>query len=193
MIPFTLNTARQENLMMENNKKTYMIGYSHYVEQLRLDSIKLEYKSEGLNFLVALGLRESSGDPHALNSYGYIGKYQFGRSALKDVGLDSITYMKFMRNKAIFPEELQDSAVVVLMKLNEDRMSDLIDKYEFTIINGIYITRAGLLAAAHLAGAGGVRSFLRSKGDYDPADGYGTKLSSYLKEFSGYNIDLAMI
>ena len=38
------------------------------------------------DFLDALGERESSGDYTVVNSYGYLGKYQFGELALIDVG-----------------------------------------------------------------------------------------------------------
>jgi hypothetical protein len=38
------------------------------------------------DFLDALGERESGGDYGVVNSYGYLGKYQFGELALIDVG-----------------------------------------------------------------------------------------------------------
>ncbi|RUM59563.1 MAG: LysM domain-containing protein, partial [Persephonella sp.] len=38
------------------------------------------------DFLRALGYRESGGRYNIENSYGYLGKYQMGESALKDAG-----------------------------------------------------------------------------------------------------------
>jgi hypothetical protein len=45
-----------------------------------------------------------------------------------------------------------------------------------------------MLAAAHLAGAGNVKRYLRSFGKKDVMDDYGTNIAYYLKEFSGYDI-----
>ena len=59
-------------------------------------------------------------------------------------------------------------------------------KYIGCTINGVKITKSGLLAAAHLSGAGNVKSFLNGGID-DFKDGNGTKLTTYLKEFSNYN------
>lgn len=80
--------------------------------------------------------------------------------------------------------------MVKYMKVNRRKLKKLIDKYEGKVINGIKITESGILAASHLAGAGGVKKFLRSGGKYNPADGYGTKLTHYLKKFSNYNFNL---
>jgi hypothetical protein len=55
-------------------------------------------------------------------------------------------------------------------------------------IRGIEITESGMLAAAHLAGAGNVKRYLRSFGKKDVMDDYGTNIAFYMKEFSGYDI-----
>ena len=41
-------------------------------------------------------------------------------------------------------------------------------------IRGVEITESGILAAAHLAGAGNVKKYLRSYGRQDVKDAYGT-------------------
>lgn len=46
-------------------------------------------------------------------------------------------------------------------------------------------SRDGLRAVAHLGGIGGMRQFVMSGGNYDPADGLGTRLSDYYAQFSG--------
>ena len=43
------------------------------------------------------------------------------------------------------------------------------------------------LAAAHLAGAGNVKKYLRSDGDFFFKDAFGTTIHNYLKKFSGYD------
>ncbi len=144
-------------------------------------------------FLEQLSKRESSSNPNIVNTLGYIGKYQFGQAALKDVGLN-VPLKDFINDPSIFPEEVQDEAIVKLLALNRSRMSREIEHYVGRTINNIKITESGLLAAAHLAGAGGVKRFLRNP-SYNPRDAYGTTLTDYLKEFSNYEISdlLAMI
>ncbi|MGJ8760522.1 MAG: hypothetical protein ACSHXA_08235 [Polaribacter sp.] len=55
-------------------------------------------------------------------------------------------------------------------------------------INGIKITESGILAAAHLSGAGNVKKYLRSNGVEGFSDAYGSSIKSYLKNFGGYNV-----
>jgi hypothetical protein len=55
-------------------------------------------------------------------------------------------------------------------------------------IRGIEVTESGILAAAHLAGAGNVKKYLRSHGEIDVADAFGTSISNYLEKFSGYDL-----
>jgi hypothetical protein len=54
-------------------------------------------------------------------------------------------------------------------------------------INGTVITESGILAAAHLAGAGNVKKYLRSGGRNDFKDAYGSSIQYYMKRFSGYD------
>ena len=55
-------------------------------------------------------------------------------------------------------------------------------------INGIRITESGILAAAHLAGAGNVKKFLRSNGDFKFSDAFGTSIEEYMSKFAGYDM-----
>jgi hypothetical protein len=55
-------------------------------------------------------------------------------------------------------------------------------------IKGIEVTESGILAAAHLAGAGNVKKYLRSHGKIDVEDAFGTSISNYLDKFSGYDL-----
>lgn len=148
---------------------------------------KVKQEKELRRFLLALAIRESANNWKSINSYNYIGKYQFGRAALKDVGLGHITAQKFKQNPNIFNEELQDVAAKALMDRNEYYLRNFMHTIGSTI-GGIEITKSGLLAAAHLGGAGGVKSFLKSNGKKDFKDGYGTPISSYLKKFAEFKI-----
>ena len=62
------------------------------------------------------------------------------------------------------------------------------DKYLGKKINGYIITQSGLLAGAHLKGAGSVIKYLKSNGKYNPADAFGTSVESYMKRFAGYYV-----
>lgn len=57
-------------------------------------------------------------------------------------------------------------------------------------INGIHITESGILASAHLAGAGNVKKFLRSNGKFQFNDAFGTSIEEYMKKFAGYDVSI---
>ncbi|NBT89052.1 MAG: hypothetical protein EBT51_12260 [Flavobacteriaceae bacterium] len=44
--------------------------------------------------------------------------------------------------------------------------------------------RDGLKAVAHLGGVGGMKKYVRTKGEYNPSDELGTSLQSYYDKFS---------
>ena len=61
-------------------------------------------------FLDAIGYRESSNRYDVVNKYGYMGKYQFGKSTLKGLGF-KVTKEEFLNNP-----ELQEQAMIALFK-----------------------------------------------------------------------------
>jgi hypothetical protein len=69
---------------------------------------------------------------------------------------------------------------------NKWELRDVIEKYDGTLLNGIWITESGILAAAHLGGAGSVKKYFRSNGKRFMKDAFGASVKSYLKAFSGY-------
>ena len=133
-------------------------------------------------FLDAIGQRESSNRYDVVNSYGYMGKYQFGSKTLKGLGY-KVSKEEFLNNP-----ELQEQAMLDLLRHNKKKLKRFIDKYEGKTVHGIYITESGILAAAHLAGQGNVRKFFR-KG-YEFKDGFGTKMTSYMSQFGGYDLSI---
>ena len=70
--------------------------------------------------------------------------------------------------------------------LLQKKLLKYIKLYEGETVHGILITESGILAAAHLAGPGRVRKFFRRGSEFK--DGFGTSMTSYLKEFSGYDL-----
>ena len=161
--------------------------------EIELAKLKKLNSKQFEDFLKDLGRRESTNNPDTVNTLGYIGEYQFGKAALKDVGYSHINTKDFRNDPTIFPKEEQDKAVTKLIKLNFRRFERLANKYEGKYINGVKVTKSGLIGAAHISGAGGVKKFLRTNGRYDPCDAYGTHLSDYLEEFAGHEFNLELV
>ena len=134
-------------------------------------------------FLDDIGFRESSNRYDVVNQYGYMGKYQFGIKTLESLGIET-TKKEFLSSP-----DLQEEAMITLLKSNQHNLRRQIKKYDGKLVNGILVTESGLLAAAHLGGPGSVKKWLRSGEDFK--DGNGTKITSYIKTFNGY--DLAML
>ena len=132
-------------------------------------------------FAQKMAYRESRGILHLVNPFGYMGKYQLGKSTLRTVGV--YDFQEFLRNA-----EWQDKAFQALIARNKWQLRNEIEKYSGKVINGIEITESGLVAAAHLGGAGSVKKYLRSNGRSGFKDGFGTSLSSYIKKFAGYDV-----
>lgn len=149
--------------------------------ELRPIEVAIEIKGHDA-FLQAIGHRESGNRYDIVNTYGYMGKYQFGKSTLKGLGFD-ITTDEFINSPYI-----QEKAMQKLLLHNQKKLRKFIEQYEGQILHGVLITESGVLAAAHLAGAGNVRKFF--KRGYEFKDGYGTKMTSYMRQFSGYNLNL---
>jgi hypothetical protein len=77
---------------------------------------------------------------------------------------------------------------VALCQVNKWILRKDIKRYIGKTMNGIEITESGILAAAHLSGAGNVKKFLRSNGSRSFSDAYGSSIQSYLKKFKDYNV-----
>lgn len=132
-------------------------------------------------FKEAVAFRESRGKYHLVNSLGYLGKYQFGKRTLRHFKIYDTK--DFLNNP-----ELQEKAFMALCERNKWRLEKEIKKNVGKKINGIEITESGIIAAAHLAGAGSVKKYLRSNGRDIFKDAYGTNIQYYLKKFAGYDM-----
>jgi hypothetical protein len=145
--------------------------------------VKMPVVKNHSTFLDAIGFRESSNNYKAVNQFGYLGKYQFGRKTLNAIGFEDISNREFLANPSI-----QEEAMLILLKRNKHTLRREIKKYVGKTINGIYITESGILAAAHLGGAGNVKKFFRNGKNF--ADGNGTKMTSYMKRFANYQLNI---
>lgn len=134
-------------------------------------------------FKEALAFRESQGNYFIINTLGYIGKYQFGIGTLQLMGVYNAT--QFLNDPG-----LQEKVFQTNIARNKWILRREIGSYSGKSIRGIHITESGILAAAHLAGAGNVKKYLRSHGKRDVQDAYGTKISDYISMFSGYDVSV---
>lgn len=131
-------------------------------------------------FREALGFKESQGDYFVINRLGYMGKYQFGASTLAMIGIKNVE--KFLKSPS-----LQEKAFIANTARNKWILRRDIRRFVGKKINGVVITESGILAAAHLAGAGNVKKYLRSWGSFSFADDNGTTIRYYMKKFSGFD------
>ncbi len=140
-----------------------------------------EEPSSGLAGPSKLLMKESGNNFNARNAQGYVGRGQFGEERLADA-----------RRAGVLPEGMDAEA----FRNNPDAqksvenwhfndISNFIDKNGLNaavgrLIDGVPITREGMINIAHLGGKAGLAEFVRTNGGYDPADANGTHLSDYL-------------
>lgn len=172
-VPEALKVKQPTEFLFPKNKATYQGTLTIMVPPY--------LGSSYTGFKEALAYRESQGDYFITNSLGYMGKYQFGIGTLNLMGVYSKTC--FLNDPI-----LQEKVFYFNIARNKWILRKDIKKYVGKRIRGIQITESGILAAAHLAGPGNIRKYLRSYGRLDKSDAYGTNLSDYLKKFSGYDI-----
>jgi len=138
------------------------------------------------SMLTQLGESESqgSGGYNAQNSEGFVGKYQFGEDRLTD--FRDATGKDFTMEQFKATPALQEEVVQWHQKDISDYASGTgLDEYKGQTINGVLINDDSIMAMAHLGGKSGMRQFIESGGEYNPADSNGTTLRDYGLKFSG--------
>ncbi|MHA7058998.1 peptidoglycan-binding protein LysM [Aquimarina sp. M1] len=133
-----------------------------------------------VGFKEALAFKESRGDYGVVNQFGYLGKYQFGMSTLAMIGIKN-------RNEFLSSPELQEKAFYANLSRNKWILRRDLKWFVGKRMNGVLVTESGVLAAAHLAGPGSVKKYLRSGGVDGFADAFGTTIRYYMKRFSGFD------
>lgn len=153
--------------------------------------------------------KESGGDPTAVNSQGYSGKYQFGKAALIDAGIyqpaphedisnqgpgqwwgtfnipgansRQLTYQQFLNDP-----QAQDMAWRAHVgNLDNEIINRGLDKYYGQTIGGVPITHDSLIEMMHGGGPAGVQKFLQTGGQYNPADSNGQSLANFGMRVAG--------
>jgi len=149
--------------------------------EIKLEPVSIEINETEM-FLNSIGMRESSNRYDVVNGWGYMGKYQFGKRTLKNLGYD-VSKKEFLNSPHI-----QEMAMLDLLSHNKKILQSYIDDYSGIVVDGTEITESGILAAAHLAGPGNVKRYFKKGKQFK--DGNGTKLTSYLTGFSGYKLNI---
>ena len=167
-----VNAISINTKLKENNTKSYPKFAEYNIPYLQNNFVA---------FKQALAFKESQGKYTVVNTLGYLGKYQFGRTTLERFEIYDTE--GFLQNP-----ELQEKAFTALCKVNKWILRKDIKRSVGKTINGIKITESGILAAAHLGGAGNVKKFLRSNGKETFSDAYGSSIQFYMKKFAGYDV-----
>jgi hypothetical protein len=144
--------------------------------------IPIDYQS----YAQKIGEKESGGKYDAVNTLGYLGKYQFGALALQDMKLvKKGTSLKDLDDPANWNIEGGKKAFLNNPQLQEDTMVKY-TKQNFASLNRIGVINdessqqeiAGYLAASHLLGPGGAKQLAQGKVG---SDAYGTSSATYFK------------
>ena len=152
------------------------------VEEVEEES---DSRKDILRFLEAIALFESNNRYDVVNSYGFLGRYQFSPRTIKHLGYD-ILNEDFLRNN-----RLQDEIMLAYMRENYVSLRPYIEEYNNTNYKGMYITTSSILAGAHFAGAMGMKRFLLNKLDsIGTVDANGMTLRKYMTKFSDYNVEM---
>ena len=129
------------------------------------------------SFAIKLKDSESSGKSDAQikldDGRKMTGSYQFSDARLKD--FMKAEGMEFSTETFKRKPKLQEEVFKWHMK-DIDSSIDKLDK------SGT-MSRDGLRAVAHLGGKTGMKKFFKTKGKYNPADKFGTRLSDYYNKF----------
>ncbi|EIJ40121.1 hypothetical protein [Galbibacter orientalis] len=177
------STKKTEENVHNINRVTKPLAYSVSLEDEDVeDIIRTPFLGKSFNgFKEALAFKESRGDYFTVNPLGYMGKYQFGASTLKTIGVSSSS--DFLNNP-----ELQERAFIANLERNKWVLRKDIEWYVGRVFNGVKVTESGILAAAHLAGPGNVKRYLRTHGVSGFADANGASVRYYMRKFSGYDV-----
>jgi hypothetical protein len=182
---FSFSTKNAANLEMYVTSPSDSLNYTvdTFVDSAGMDNSLKAVPVLGksyVGFKEAVGFKESRGNYNVVNDFGYLGKYQFGKGTLDLIGI-------YNTEGFLNSPELQEAAFYANASRNKWILRRDIARFSGKVINGITITESGILAAAHLAGPGSVKKYLRSWGANSFSDAFGTTLGFYLKKFEGYD------
>lgn len=178
------------------------LGYFAFVKVMHVkivqigsdDSTKketcLSYPSDSTmnlrNFLLQIAYSESHYKPYAhRDSSQYWGLYQMGTTARQNTGYGDIPFAVWNKHP-----EIQDLAMVEMLKQEKKIMQKHIDKYSGKIVDGILVTESGILALCQL-GCGAAQHYLDS--GIIPNEDENGNHPRYLLKLGGYRLNLEKV
>ena len=96
--------------------------------EIKLEPVSIEINETEM-FLNAVGHRESSNRYTVVNKWGYMGKYQFGKRTLKNLGYD-VSRKEFLNSP-----HLQEMAMLDLLSHNKKILQYYINTHEGEVIH----------------------------------------------------------
>jgi hypothetical protein len=185
------------NLCVKNPNK---IIAAYECGDLKTKTIQKITKMDIDKYMNTLSFRESSNNPQAVNSLGYVGLYQLGWAAFKDLGYSRKEYNHIKKtlptDLSVYPVEQQKEDMIKYTvkvkkymtiskkKWNSKDSKNYLDLYVGKTVNGHFLTEEGLMAAAHLIGHREVKKYLDSNGAKISHDAFGTSLEEYIDLFN---------
>ena len=131
------------------------------------------------SFIERLTQSESSGNTLAeitiADGRKFSGALQFGEARLADY--KTASGKRFTQDEFKADNALQD-------KVAAWHVADIDKTIDGLGLNTDGFDRDGLRAVAHLGGKGGMKKFVRTKGEYNPSDELGTSLQDYYDKFT---------
>jgi hypothetical protein len=112
-----------------------------------------------------------------------MGRYQFSPNTVRGLGFN------VEKERFLSDPRLQDSVMLEYMRANARDLRHIIDRYDGKEFKGVRISRAGVIAAAHLVGSGEVRRYFSDASDMvGRTDANGTSLRNYMETFNNYKL-----
>jgi Transglycosylase SLT domain len=160
---------------------TLSVYTTETLPDITYNKIPMSEPTQVEKFMHKIALIESDNNHKVVNEFGMMGKYQFAPSTVRALGF-RVSGREFLNNP-----ELQDSVMVKYMKENQRELSWVITRYDGKKFNGVKVTRAGIIAAAHFSGTGGVVKYFREGGS-GISDARGTTVKKYMSYFSDFSL-----
>lgn len=142
-----------------------------------------------MSILNSLSRTESGGNFAAQNNEvgssgksGHFGRLQFGHDRLTDATRAGVLPQGTTPEQFMADPELQqrvESWHLSDLASQAERMG--LTQYIGQEVGGVPITMDSIVAMGHLGGMGGASKFLRSGGQHNPADSFGTSLADYAR------------
>jgi len=196
LITIILNLAVAISLAL--GSPFYVPSLKRSLRSLRKSS-SIKKRTHSTRFFKALAYKESGLKYHKINKFGYLGKYQFGESALiglgyynKDGSKKNDWKGKWTGKFGIFSKhDFLNSALVQEIAVHELAMDNWKVAKSYKLhksvgkkLHGIRITKEGILAAMHLKGPLSVNKFIFQ--GINSTDALGTGVQKYMHLFSDY-------